>query len=273
MFIESMIESEIATTNRHMFLYGRNTPQREKTLKTIADKYPFVIGRDEPCVIYIDNIGLPTIKEKAENIDENKISRISMYYLEFTIMGAILNKVKLVTDIPVEFVNSMIDIFSYFSKNKHSNIDELLQGVKLGKEFWSAFYHSYLTTGNDIEFDKKIDSLDIVFAPFMSRFIEEILEVANNKSPFQLVFNRKKEISIYSVQSLNSLLVLRCNGSMNIKIACECDEWETTADSYGNVAEFVHDYTILELDNSFQESMDKIKTANQMNGLDQRRAI
>ena len=212
MYIEAMIESEIATNNRHMFLYGRNTPHREKLLKTIADKYPFVLGSDTSSVIFC------------------------------------------VADIPAEFVKRIIQFFSYFSKNKHSNIAELVESIKSGKEFWSSFYYSYLTTGDDKEFDKKTSCLDIVFAPFLDRFAQVVLEASNNNAFFQLVLDRKKEISIYSVQSINSLIGSRINGEMNIKVACECDEWESAWDGCGNVAEYVHDYTILELDNSLQTS-------------------
>ena len=167
MYIEAMIESEIATNNRHMFLYGRNTPHREELLKTIAGKYPFVLGSDTSSVIYIDDIGLPKIEGKNENVDKNKINMIAMQYLEFTIIEAILNKIICVADIPAEFVKRIIQFFSYFSKNKHSNIAELVESIKSGKEFWSSFYDSYLTTGDDNEFDKKTSCLDIVFAPFL----------------------------------------------------------------------------------------------------------
>ena len=258
MYLKAMVEPEIATTNRHMFLYGKNTPQREKTLKTIADKYPFIIGKDIPCVVYIDDIGLPAIKKSTSNLDKDKINSIAMYYLEFAIIEAILNKIYLI-EIPKDFYEKITEIFSYFSKKEYENLSELIDGVKAGKNFWSDFFDSYLNIGDEDFYDRNSDRYDIVFAPFINSFTEELLEAASNKSAFQLIFDRKKEISIYSVQAINSLLGLRCNGSMNVKVACECDEWEHTGDCYGNVAEYVHDYTILELDNSLKEMMNKCR--------------
>ena len=266
MYIKSMIEPEIATVSRHMFLYGNNTFKRERLLKGIAEKYPFVFGADKPSVVYVDDIGLPDIKNSAKGLDNDKVNSVASYYLEFSILEAILKKINQAKNKPTESINEIVRKCNLFSKTKHESLEEVLKSVDISKKYWANYYEAYVKTGDDSIPREYFDKLDMAFVPFLSTVTEDFQKVTNNKAPFQVILDRKKKIGFPSVMAINTLLGLRCNGSVSYKVACEPNEWETTHDLTGKFAEYVHDYTILELDESYEKS---IKEAKSRYGIDE----
>ena len=88
----------------------------------------------------------------------------------------------------------------------------------------------------------KIPFLDI------NSFTQKIKEMLNNNSYFCIIADQQEPISIYSQQALNSLINMRINSNLSLKIACNKDEWKTYYDLSGLLIENVHDYTELDLD-------------------------
>ena len=93
MYIKEIIEPQIAREKRHLFMYGYSNNKREQLLKDIEKKYPFKFNENISSVVYIDEIGLPNIEQKAENLDSVKIKRIAISFLEFNIIQNIVNKI------------------------------------------------------------------------------------------------------------------------------------------------------------------------------------
>ena len=267
MYIKNLIEPEIAKTSRHMFLYGNNSFKRERLLKGIADKYPFIFGGEESSVVYVDDIGLPDIKETAKGLDRDRINSIAVYYLDFAITDAILKKINASNNKNSENMKPLIKEFNKISnpdgnfKNGFNSLEDIQKCVKQSKDYWAYYYEAYLKTGDETLPNQYFDKLNIQFIPFLADFTGTIKRATKNSSPFQIILDRKKNIPLPSVQAINSLMGLRCNDTMSIKVACEPDEWESSRDLYGNLTQYVHDYTIVELDESFSKRMDEAKTS------------
>ena len=259
MFIndKKIMESEIAERNAHYFIYGRNTKERESFLKKIAEKHPFKFDIDEKCVVYIDDLGLPNVPKKEKDLKSFIIVRDAKNYVEFTVVHAILKKINEVTPRNEETIKKLIEKLNGFSNKKYTTLDEIIASMQEAKEFYATAYREYLTTGNDDFAKNNFSSLPMFCIFDISMYVREIQETTGNKCAFQVVLDRKEKIPKVSVMAINSLINLRCNGELSVKVVCEPDEWETMADLNGSFVEFIHDYSICELDDSFQESIAK----------------
>ena len=268
MLSKEVLESEIAQRNMHMFMYGKNNKEREQFLKEIASKHPFKFEgqNDSMCkynveelpVVYIDKIGIPEVQTRSSNLDKMRITRIVMSYLEFTIEQAVLQKINQANLKNKEAVNKIVEDISMYSKNHYSTLDQIIESMQKSREFYSKFYEEYMTTGGDRFASENFASLDISFVnPTMD--INQIQNISRRQEPFQIILDRKEKISLASVRAINTFLNMRCNGAFSVKVACEPDEWETNADLNGSFPEYIHDYDIVELDNSYREHLNKTK--------------
>ena len=63
---------------------------------------------------------------------------------------------------------------------------------------------------------------------------------------------------VKSKQAINSLVVSRIM-DISMKIACQPDEWKMYYDLNGTLIEYIHDYNIVQFDDSYNEYMKKNK--------------
>lgn len=78
-------------------------------------------------------------------------------------------------------------------------------------------------------------------------------------SYFGIVYDKKGPLAIPSTRQINNLIGSRINGDISVKIAMEPENWETYVDSNGQFVQATHDYGTVELDDSFQKYMKKVK--------------
>lgn len=213
-----------------------------------------------PTAIYIDEIGLPKVESKSNNLDEIRINRVGMTYLEFSIAYNIMKRIleeTPQTHIECEkLIDSMKIMMSEGSKNKINTLEEFRDALKSSMDFYKQYYEDYLSTG---ETKLRIDDLDIPFLVDLESFIRRLQRTTKNNSFFSIILDKKKDIALPSVKAINGLLNSRCNALLSVKVACEPEEWETYRDFSGNVIERIHDYGVVELDNSFRQHMEKIE--------------
>ena len=55
-----------------------------------------------------------------------------------------------------------------------------------------------------------------------------------------------------------NLMSSRINGDISVKVVTEPDAWATFITSNGVFVEYMHDYGIIELDNSYKNDMKKL---------------
>ena len=265
MYIESIIEPEIAKNEYNMFLYGKNTPQREERLKSIANNYPFIFREDKSCVIYIDEIGLPVVKNTASSSNDDVINIITSRYLDFCIVEAVLEKLLAAKSFTKKDGQNLIDYFYFPVDGRPEKLEELIHNIRESKEVYKNGYFEYCMNGDDEKLFSMVKKLDIQFMVSINDFLEVVQKITENQAPFMIILDRKNKISFSSVQSINLLIRMRQINCLCIKVACECDEWEAKSDFYGNFIMAPHDYTFLELDDSFQKYIEKFERRNRQN--------
>lgn len=59
--------------------------------------------------------------------------------------------------------------------------------------------------------------------------------------------------------AINGYVTRRINSDISMKVACDPNEWMTYYDTTGILAENVHDYGVIELDNSLQIYTEQLK--------------
>lgn len=255
------VNSQIIEYSRHQFLYGKNNNERRIFLTEAVQNYPIKFNEDMPTAIYIDEIGLPKVESKSSNtLDEIRINRLAMTYLEFSIAYNIMKRIleeTSQTHIDCEkFTDSMKIMMSEGSKNTINTLEQFRDALKYSMDFYKQYYEDYLSTG---ETKLRIDDLDIPFLVDLEVFIRRLHRTTKNNSFFSIILDKKKDIALPSVKAINGLLNSRCNALLSIKVACEPGEWETYKDFSGSIVESVHDYGEIELDDSFRQYIEKIR--------------
>ena len=247
---KNIIESELAERNMHLFVYGKNDKKRERLLKEIADNHPFVFNSQEKCVVYIDEIGFPFLEQKDSRLDLSKRESIAFEYLNFTIVQAILIKISKAKQENLDAINQVVNAFRYYKD--FDSIEEVIKCLQESREF-------YLSCYNDAENYSlsHLEKLSIQFIFDISMMINDIQTATKNDSSFQIILDRKGKIAIESVNAINSIVNMRCNGALSVKVVCEVDEWETNRDITNSFPEYIHDYDILDLDGSYKKSLNK----------------
>ena len=256
---KKLAEYEIAERNSHYFVYGRNTSSREEFLKGIAEKHPFKFDSDEKCVVYIDDLGLPNVQRKAENLESGIILRDAGEYLSFTIVQEILKIVNKAISKNEGKIKELLNALSMGGKREFETLDEVIESMQKSKEFYAKDYEEYLTKGTNDFARENFDKLDMLGIYDLSGQIREIQDSTGNDSAFQVILDRKGKIPKASVMAINTLVNMRCNRELSAKVVCEAGEWETMADLNGSFPELTHDYSICELDDSYKKYIEKVR--------------
>ena len=90
-------------------------------------------------------------------------------------------------------------------------------------------------------------------------FLKYFKRLLNNSSHVALIIEAYSFTEKETAKVINSYLSQRSNSDLSIKVVCEPGKWPTYYDSAGNLVESIHDYGIVELDNSCHEYTEEIK--------------
>ena len=244
---------EIIGESRHQFIYGYNGISRKKFLENLAKEYPISINVDKPMAIYLEDIGLPNL-EIDQRLDKIKLFSTSKEYLNCIIAQNILKNILLYLDKKTlderkEILLSKINTL-YLNQNYSniSSLEELLNAIVYTKTTYYEFYEQYL---KEKITSLNIDKLIISFLDIDS-FICCVKELLKNKSYFCIIADQQQEISTISRQAINSLINMRINANLSIKVVCNPEEWNTYYDFSGLCIDDIHDYSKVELDDCYK---------------------
>ena len=260
---ENLLRTEIMEQERHLFIYGYNTPYRSEFLRSLENDYPLKIDSDRPVALYFDTFGFPKVDASLNDKDLNLISTMSEEFLSFTIATRILEKsMELDRTILNERLSSLISSINYFRDNGHPEIEtveQLLQETKKSRDFYYRNYHDYVNGRID---SIPIDELSIKFF-YLNDFIKDYKAAINLDSYFGLIFDKKEPLAISSVKQVNDLICSRINSDICVRVAIEPKveprSWEVYYNSTGQFAEYIHDYSSVELDDSYKIYMKTLK--------------
>jgi len=254
------LKNEILGQSRHHFIYGYNNEERKSFLEELNREFPIKIDSTSPMAVYVDEIGLPRITDSDSELDTNKIDRLSQEYLSFSIAYNILLKSK--ENVDVDLLNSriqkLLNTINKYSKNSEypdiTNLEDLISVLIESKEFYKTYYENYLN-------NRKLKSIDEIVLPFLhlESFVSEYKKALNNNSHFGIIIDKKDDIILSSTKAINLLVGSRINRDISMKVVVEPGKWDCYIDYNGQYIEAIHDYGIIEFDNSHTEYVEKVK--------------
>lgn len=258
---EAYLKHEIMGQSRHQFIYGYDNEKRKSFFHELDKDFPIKIDCNSPMAIYISEFGLPKIPIHNSELDANKIDILSSEYLSFIIAFTILLKSK--ENIDGDLLNlriaGLLDILNKDCINpghsEISSLDDLIRVLEQSKEFYRTYYIDYIQNGKE---DKSINDIALPFLQ-IEMFISQYKRALNNKSYFGIILDRCQDISLSSTKAVNFLVGTRINSDISMKVVVEPDKWDSYIDANGQYVEAVHDYGIVELDDSQAEYVKKIK--------------
>lgn len=258
---EDYLKNEIMEQNRHQFIYSYNDAKRELFLNKLDNEYPIKIDCNSPMCIYLNDFSFPKISVIDCALDNNKIDILSNEYLSFTIAVAILEKTR--KNVDVDLLNSKITrllhlINKYDINSGHKKItsfDELILTMNESKSFYKSYYLDYVKTGQT---KKSINDISISFLHLES-FISQYKRALNNTSYFAIIIDKSDDISLSSTKAINLLIGSRINKDISMKIVVEPGKWDSYIDVNGQYIESIHDYGVVELDDSQKKYIKSLK--------------
>lgn len=254
------LKNEIIGQSRHQFIYGYNNEERKSFIKELDNDFPIKIDSNLPMTIYLNEFGLPNIPINNSELDLNKIDILSREYLSFSIACSILLKSKenIGFDLTERIEKLLTIINKYYKNSNYPNIlslDDLINVLEQSKDFYKVYYIDYLKNGIE---DKSINDIVLPFLQLES-FVSQYKKVLNNTSYFSVIIDKCDDIAASSTKAINLLIGSRINKDISMKIVLEPNMWETYFDLNGQFVESIHDYGIVELDNSHREHVKKLK--------------
>ena len=243
---------EIIGQSRHQFIYGENGKRREEMLRGVVNDNPIVCDINEPGSIYLGDDYLSG-GESVYQLDSYRKLAIARENFNFAVCGKLLDEA-LSLDVNArsdEFLDRMNRLFV----DSGQSIDDLSTLVKVlyqARDFYRDGYKTYLETG----VFPSLEGLPIRFMELDS-FMHYYKKLLNNKSYFSVIVDQQSPISSLSKRAINDVVGKRINADISMKVACQPDEWETYYDLSGQFVQDVHDYGVVELDNSFSQYVKK----------------
>lgn len=252
------IENQIISDNNHQFIYKFDENERKQFLQDIVNNHPVIMNENRPMAIYLNKIGLPKFYLHQHELDKIKLATFCSEYLNFSIAHEITDSLLKNYDYKntddnilkfLEFINEIAD--------HNINISTLHELNDILKKTRDTYYENYCIYKKIGEHSDFINELPIPFLD-IQYYLKKIKEIINNNSYFCILINYQDDISLHSIQAINSLVSSRINSDISIKIASDYNAWPTHYSLNGDLIQNVHDYTEINLDNNCSNYVKKL---------------
>lgn len=257
--VNKIMEEQIMSHKFHEFLYGYNTEERTNFLKKMEKHYPITYGEDVPMGIYLEPYGISTCERDKELVDKDKslmLGIASREYLKNLIAYNIVSHIEKNSIVMGQIENEMIDFlngYQFDRKEKVISVQNYLKELRETLNICQENYNSILLNGSAHPqmYDFPSDFYDIEW------FGKDLKKILNNNGQFNIIVDYRNPIVLESANAIMSIVNSRCAGTICMKIATDMEKWPTYTDLNGRFVEHIHDYSIVELDDSYRKTLDK----------------
>lgn len=243
---------QIMEENRHQFIYAYNTEGRHMFLKDLEMTYPILPDSTKPVAVYMKNFSLPLSQQINETINPEIVRLIAREFLEFSISENIIRRMLEEEKINASMskINNLLERINrlYGSKKEQQarSLEELKSILEESRKMYSNYYIEYLQ-GDQAWFSNVSLRIPFIESTYIAKKTKEILNI---DSYYGLIFEIDEKIPLVSHQAINGFVTRRCNEDLSIKVTTEPVSWPTFYDLNGTLAENVHDYGTIEIDDS-----------------------
>ena len=259
---KDFLKKQIIGEKRHQFIYSYDDENRESFLNSIKEDYKISPDNDGPIAIVVEDFGLPKTKIQNINVNDKRTAIMAKEYLSLVIVEEIMKQIleSYTGDNRESVVWGTIRWLNRVDKNPRkpytTTEEELFNMFKEGKDFYNELYTSYL---KGLPYDKTIDDIYlpfIAFEYFTDAFVRRI-----DKPYISIFINNKsnKEFAMESYRAVNSLISNTGNLTATIKVVTDSEKWPTSCDLNMEYIQNVHDYDYIELDDSYEKHIEKIR--------------
>ena len=242
---EEFQKDEIMKQNRHLFIYAQNNEYRTKFLKSMVSDYPIKADSNHPMALYLDNFGLPVIEGENHTLDHDQKSIISQEYFSFLVAQKLLRSTK------ERRIDNLEDRLSRLMKSlngKKASINKTIERMEKSIKFYLDYYVRSFEGKPD---DLSISSLEIPFID-LERFVVDFKSAIGNSSYLAIVLDNKQPMAHISTKAVNTFVGSRINSDISMKVATDPSDWPTYHDTRGQFVQYVHDYSTIEVDDSYK---------------------
>lgn len=228
----------VVLESRHKFVYYDD--ETIESLRKLEDNYSAKIDSEEPIVVYIKEVGLPTMDTKYV-LSCDIVRMFYERYFQLLIFSEIINSIsgKIDDEKLNHCLRRVFKLCSYMGKEKINDVDTLKKLLIQSREMYSESYIDYMKNGKTDVYDR----VPIRFI-MMDNLVMALKEAIGLKKHFCLILELGEDISLNNCMAINNYINSRCNGylSMNV-LLCGDSEWKSYYTYNGEFIQGVHDYT------------------------------
>ena len=255
---EAFLKKEIIGQSRHLFIYGYQNEDRKQFVKELEEENPIQVDSNQPMAIRLEDYAFKKESYDKSTLDDNKIQLIGNNYLHFCIGHRLVQKTIQDVDLGAlqERIKKLLERINRYSQNKtHPKIEtirDLEEVLEESKRFYEKYYYAYIHR-------EETPSIEDIYLPFilLESFVSDWKNVLNNDSYISVLVEKTKPIEIKSTRAVNFLVGGRINKDISMKIITDPNDWDSYRDQNGQVIEYIHDYGIVELDESNKQYLKK----------------
>lgn len=250
------LKKMIMNQSRHLFIYGQKGQERSEFLQSLESLYPLTLDSSEPVALYFDSLTLPPASPDFKDKDSYTIYRLSREYLSFSIAAKILEQATQFDTLDSK-LSRLANLTSKSRNQSHPSITsaiDLLKEIKASRDF---YYESYMNYIKGLVTNISFDDITLPFLN-LEMFVRQYKRETNMESHFGIVFDKKSPATESSIQAINNYIGSRINSDISVKVAVEPGDWETYHNTSGQPVEAIHDYGIIQLDDSYSSESKKM---------------
>lgn len=255
-YMGEYLKDEIMRQSRHQFIYGYDNEGRSLFSKSLEGDFDVVVGIDKPIAIYMKDYYFPRV-ELSSDVDLFRLHQVHREYFNLALIKNIISRVKLKSSLlddenVLKFLRSLSIVTS--DDSSYTSLDDFEKDLISSLEFYSL-YHDKLVSKDD-----SLPSIQEVKVPFImpDMIVPKIKKMLVNNSYFGIIVDKNINFSIDTHKMINSYVTRRINSDLSMKVVTDPEKWMTYYDNSGQYAESVHDYGVVEFDNSYSEYTKKL---------------